>query len=52
MIWSPLVCRAVLSPMFAASPAVGWCAHFEEQRNVGRLIRPASIYVGPMGTAV
>jgi hypothetical protein len=38
--------------MFGASRVAGWCAHVEEQRNVGRLIRPASIYVGPMGTAV
>ena len=39
--------RTLFSPMFAASRVVGWCAHVEEQRAVGRLIRPASIYVGP-----
>jgi citrate synthase len=39
--------RTLFSPMFAASRVVGWCAHVEEQRRVGRLIRPASIYVGP-----
>jgi citrate synthase len=44
--------RTLFSPMFAASRVVGWCAHVEEQRSVGRLIRPASIYVGAMGTPV
>ena len=39
--------RALFSPMFAASRVAGWCAHVEEQRHVGRLIRPASVYVGP-----
>jgi citrate synthase len=39
--------RTVFTPMFAASRVVGWCAHIDEQRAVGRLIRPASIYVGP-----
>src|SRR5262245_776234 len=33
--------RELFSPMFAASRVVGWCAHVEEQRRVGRLIRPA-----------
>jgi citrate synthase len=42
--------RTLFSPMFAASRVVGWCAHVDEQRRVGRLIRPASIYVGPMPT--
>lgn len=39
--------RTLFSPMFAASRVVGWCAHVDEQRSVGRLIRPASVYVGP-----
>jgi citrate synthase len=39
--------RTLFSPMFAASRVVGWCAHVDEQRRVGRLIRPASVYVGP-----
>ena len=38
--------RTLFSPMFAASRVAGWCAHVEEQRRVGRLIRPASKYVG------
>ena len=44
--------RMLFSPMFAASRVVGWCAHVEEQGRVGRLIRPASIYVGRLATAV
>jgi len=39
--------RTLFSPTFGASRVVGWCAHVEEQRRVGRLIRPASKYVGP-----
>jgi len=38
--------RTLFSPLFAASRVAGWCAHVEEQRRVGRLIRPASKYVG------
>jgi len=38
--------RTLFSPLFATSRVVGWCAHVEEQRRVGRLIRPASKYVG------
>jgi citrate synthase len=37
----------LFSPTFAASRVAGWCAHVREQRDVGRLIRPASKYVGP-----
>jgi len=39
--------RDLFSPTFAASRVAGWCAHVAEQRRVGRLIRPASRYVGP-----
>jgi len=38
--------RTLFSPTFAASRVIGWCAHVDEQRRVGRLIRPASTYVG------
>jgi citrate synthase len=41
--------RTVFTPLFAASRVVGWCAHIDEQREVGRLIRPASTYVGAPG---
>lgn len=39
--------RGLFSPTFAVGRMAGWCAHIEEQRKVGRLIRPASRYVGP-----
>jgi citrate synthase len=39
--------REAFSPTFAVGRAAGWCAHVAEQRVVGRLIRPASRYVGP-----
>ncbi|MFI5302710.1 MAG: citrate/2-methylcitrate synthase, partial [Polyangiales bacterium] len=38
--------RATFSLIFAASRAIGWSAHVLEQRATGRLIRPASRYVG------
>jgi citrate synthase len=39
--------RAAFSPTFAVGRVAGWCAHYVEQRENGRLIRPASRYVGP-----
>jgi citrate synthase len=39
--------RPAFSPTFAVSRVAGWCAHVSEQRKTGRLIRPASRYVGP-----
>jgi citrate synthase len=39
--------RRSFTPTFAAGRVVGWYAHVEEQRRNGRLIRPASRYVGP-----
>jgi citrate synthase len=36
----------LFSPTFAVSRVAGWTAHCFEQRALGRLIRPQSIYVG------
>jgi citrate synthase len=36
------------TPVFAMGRVVGWTAHALEQRRSGRLIRPASVYVGAM----
>ncbi|HEX6084939.1 MAG TPA: citrate synthase/methylcitrate synthase [Thermoanaerobaculia bacterium] len=37
----------LFTPTFAISRVAGWIAHCFEQRKVGRLIRPQSVYVGP-----
>lgn len=37
--------RTLFTPTFASSRAAGWCAHVDEQRTHGRLIRPKSRYV-------
>jgi citrate synthase len=39
--------RSLFSPTFAVSRVAGWCAHYEEQRRRGRLMRPLSKYIGP-----
>jgi citrate synthase len=36
----------LFTPTFAISRVAGWTAHCFEQRKVGRLIRPQSVYVG------
>ncbi|HEX6993698.1 MAG TPA: citrate synthase [Gammaproteobacteria bacterium] len=43
--------RAAFTPVFALGRVVGWTAHALEQRRTGRLIRPASIYVGAVPAA-
>ncbi len=40
--------RALFTPTFAVGRVVGWTAHVAEQVATGRLIRPASRYVGAM----
>jgi len=39
--------RALFSAIFAIARSVGWALHVREQRRTGRLIRPASRYIGP-----
>ncbi len=39
--------RRLFSATFAVGRVVGWYAHVREQQRTGRLIRPASRYVGP-----
>ena len=39
--------RTLFTPFFATGRTPGWCAHVMEQWQTGKLIRPASIYVGP-----
>ncbi len=43
--------REQFSATFAVSRIAGWSAHVIEQRRTGRLIRPASRYVGAMPAA-
>ncbi len=40
--------RDTFTPVFAAGRTLGWTAHAVEQQRTGRLLRPGSIYAGPM----
>jgi len=40
--------RQAFTPIFAVARAAGWTAHAREQQRGGRLIRPSSVYIGPM----
>jgi citrate synthase len=42
----------LFTPTFAVGRVLGWAAHCLEQLRDGRLIRPQSIYVGPMNLAL
>jgi citrate synthase len=39
--------RGSFTSLFACGRILGWIAHAREQLGTGRLVRPASIYVGP-----
>ena len=39
------------TPLFACSRISGWCAHIIEQHDHNRLIRPRSLYTGPVKRA-
>jgi citrate synthase len=39
----------LFTPTFAVGRVAGWTAHCFEQRELDRLIRPQSEYVGPEG---
>lgn len=41
--------KELFSPTFSIGRVLGWTAHCLEQLRSGRLIRPKSDYVGPMG---
>jgi citrate synthase len=38
----------LFSPLFACARSAGWVAHVAEQLRSGRLIRPSSVYSGPV----
>ena len=40
--------RQAFTTVFAAGRASGWTAHAIEQQRTGRLLRPGSVYTGPM----
>lgn len=44
--------RELFSSVFAGGRIAGWCAHFREQGQTGRLIRPNAEYVGPKNLKV
>jgi citrate synthase len=40
--------RTLFTPTFAVARTAGWMAHVREQQRAGRIIRPASRYIGPV----
>lgn len=42
------VSSGMFTSMFTSARTAGWCAHILEQFETGRLIRPSSVYTGPL----
>lgn len=40
--------REAFTPVFAVARCAAWLAHAMEQKQTGRMIRPASTYIGPL----
>ncbi len=38
---------SMMPAMFTCGRTAGWCAHILEQKRLGKLVRPAAVYVGP-----
>jgi citrate synthase len=38
---------SMMPAMFTCGRTAGWCAHILEQKRLGKLVRPAALYVGP-----
>jgi citrate synthase len=38
---------AMMPAMFTCGRTAGWCAHILEQKRLGKLVRPAAVYIGP-----
>ncbi|MDM2443093.1 citrate/2-methylcitrate synthase, partial [Mycobacteroides abscessus] len=37
----------MMPAMFTCARTAGWSAHIMEQKRLGKLVRPAALYVGP-----
>ena len=42
----------MMPAMFTCGRTAGWCAHILEQKRLGKLVRPAAVYVGPAPRSV
>jgi citrate synthase len=40
--------RQAFTPVFSVARCAAWLAHAMEQQRTGRMIRPASTYIGPI----
>ena len=42
----------MFTSMFTCARTAGWAAHILEQKQTGRLVRPAARYIGPASRPV